>query len=77
MIATMTNLTKWIASPVEDVNGGPSDILDSPRGLFELLEDPATTLRPNKIDPDAELPDDISTLTATYSAVKALRNKVK
>ena len=67
---------EWIPSPVEDVESSSSDPLDFRRGLFELLDDPATTLRPNRIDPDAELPDDLSTLTATYSAVKALRNKV-
>ena len=50
--------------------------MDFRRQLFELADDPATTLRPNRIDPDAELPDDFSTLTTTYSAVKALRNKV-
>ena len=67
---------EWIPSPVEYVEGRSSDLPDSRRGLFELLDDPATTLRPNRIDPDAEIPDDFSTLTATYSAVKALRNKV-
>ena len=66
----------WIPSPVEYVEVRSTDHLDSPRGLIELLDDPATTLCPNKIDPDAELPDDFSTLTTTYSAVKALRTKV-
>lgn len=67
---------QWIPSLVEDVDGRSSDVLDFRRQLFELADDPATTLRPNRIDPDAELPDDFSTLTTTYSAVKALRNKV-
>ena len=67
---------EWIPSPVENVEGRSSDLLDFRRGLFEQLDDPATTLHPSRIDPDAELPDDFSTLTATYSAVKALRDKV-
>ena len=67
---------EWIPSPLEDVKSRSSDPLDFRRQLFELADDPATTLRSNRIDPDAELPDDFSTLTATYSAVKALRNKV-
>ena len=67
---------EWIPSPAQDAEGRPSDLLDFRRQLFELADDPATTLRPNRIDPDVELPDDFSTLTATYSAVKALRNKV-
>ena len=67
---------EWIPSPAQDAEGRPSDLLDFRRQLFELADDPATTLRPNRIDPDVELPDDFSTLTATYSAIKALRNKV-
>ena len=67
---------EWIANPVEDVEGRSFDPLDFRQQLFELADDPATILRPNRIDRDAELPDDFSTLTATYSAVKALRNKV-
>ena len=66
---------EWIPSPVEYVEGRSSDLLDSRRGLFELLDDPATTLRPNRIDPDAELPDGFSTLTATYSAVKSAQEQ--
>ena len=67
---------EWIANPVEDVEGRSFDPLDFRQQLFGLADDPATILRPSRIDPDAELPDDFSTLTATYSAVKALRNKV-
>ena len=44
---------------------------------MELADDPATNLRPNKIDRIKPLPDDFSTLTAIYSGVAALRNKVK
>ena len=67
---------EWIPSPAEDVYVSPSAPLDFRRQLFELAADPATTLRPNRIDRDAKLPDDFSTLTATYSAVKALKSKV-
>ena len=66
----------WSPSPDEYVEDRSTGLLDFPRGLPELLDDPAITLRPNKLDPDAELPDDFSILTATYSAVEALRSKV-
>ena len=66
----------WSPSPDEYVKDSSTGLLDFPQGLPELLDDPAITLRPNKLDPDAELPDDFSTLTATYSAVTALRTMV-
>ena len=43
---------------------------------MELASDPATPVRPNKIDPNEPLPDGFSALTTSYSAVVALRNKV-
>ena len=43
---------------------------------FDLASDPATVLRPNKLDPAAALLEEVAALTDTYPAVQALRSKV-
>ena len=43
---------------------------------FERANNPATMIRPNKIDPAAALPAEFESLTAAYAAVQTLRNRV-
>ena len=63
-----------LPSPMENVEGGSGDLLDFRRRLFEQANDPATILRPNEIDPVAELPEDFfdldSHIPCRYSAKK-------
>ena len=61
----------------DEIGEDSNNTQDFARSLMELADDPATNLRPNKINPIKPLPDDFSTLTAIYSGVVALRNKVK
>ena len=63
-------------SLLDQTDEGADTIHSFPRTLMELASDPATPLRPNKIDPNEPLPDGFSALTTSYSAVVALQNKV-
>ena len=44
--------------------------------VLERADDPATVVRPNKLEPAAALPCEFESLTAMYSAVQTLRNSV-
>ena len=65
-------------------DGSPAEkVIEDSEGLYSLRQqsfdqpnNQATVFRPNKLDPAVALPEDFSSLTATYSGVQALRNMV-
>ena len=60
-----------IGAPTINVVSG----YEPPRTLWDLTDDQSTIFTPRRLEPN-EMPDDFQALTMTYSAVKALRDKV-
>ena len=60
-----------IGAPTTNVVSG----YEPPRSLWDLTDDQSTIFTPRRLELD-EIPDNFQALTMTYSAVKALRDKV-
>ena len=65
------------SSLIDRVTGNTGAWRDFTERILEQGNNPAIVLRPNKLEPDAPLPDDFYEVTTLYPAVVSLRSKVR